>query len=390
MHIGPQSGKFAVVHNFGLPITHMFNWNLDSISHTPETYYASNTYWGANRNPGVIDWSGNFSVFNGGYLFFPGQYIGNLELFTAPDDGNYGRPGTTYCGQAIVESVELTWAWGAEQSLIQQVNFAANGCVASRNRFLNDTTIENPSKMCGLQIQWVINNESPVPGDYTQIYNVQQATLSLSATNPEYVNSSTGCCTHRRPGNIDWTLALNMTDNRSVLFTREDLLAFRLWNSPTDFWQLLYGIFGGSSNVVANRQTGEIQSQVANFSMKGISKTGTLVGDVTHYIGAIPTILWPAPLSTIDVPGKPGKPSGTQNGADVDVSWAAPGQGGSVDGYTIWAGDGVDFACVASTSGTSGTDEGLPALGNYYYRVAGYNVWGQGEFSDVSDVVTVS
>ena len=64
MFEGPQSGKFAIIHEEGLPITHMFNWNLD-ISHTPETYYASNTRWGADRNPGVIDWTGNFSVFDG-------------------------------------------------------------------------------------------------------------------------------------------------------------------------------------------------------------------------------------------------------------------------------------------------------------------------------------
>ena len=76
--------------------------------------------------------------------------------------------------------------------------------------------------MCGLQLEWG-KTESPV---FSLIDNVEQAVLTLQATNPSYVNSSTGCCTHRRPGNIDWTLALTLTDHRSVTFTRNDLLTF--------------------------------------------------------------------------------------------------------------------------------------------------------------------
>ena len=103
MFFGPQSGKFGVIHDNGAAITHMFNWVLDSINHSPETYYSSNTLWGANRNPGVIDWTGNFSLFDGNYIIFPGQFFNCMEFFTAPISGVYGNPGTVYCGQAIVE-----------------------------------------------------------------------------------------------------------------------------------------------------------------------------------------------------------------------------------------------------------------------------------------------
>ena len=393
MYQGPQSGKFGIIHNEELPITHMFNWTFDTISHTPETYYASNTLWGPDRNPGVIDWTGNFSLFDGRYIIFPGQFLKCLEFFTAPSTGVYGNVGQTYCGQGIVDSTVLTWAWGAEQSLTQVVNFSANGCLANRNRVIDDTTIRTPDKMCGLQLQYALGDGVP---SWVLFENIQQAVLTMESNNPTYVNSSTGCCTHRRPGNINWTLALTLTDHRTVTYSRTDLLSFRLYNSATTFWELVFGIFSGTSGVIANRQTGEIQQQVANFSMKALSDNGVgHIGWGTDPLSA--PYIWPPVATTNTVPGPPTGVSGSESTPyNVSVGWTAPSTGDAPTGYTVWASlDGVDFAVVGCSASDSYLDIGLPTLRqgesdyDVYYKINAFNAQGQGPFSAVSAAVNV-
>lgn len=377
MFQGPQSGKFGVIHNEAAPITHMFNWVLDSINHSPETYYASNTLWGPNRNPGVIDWSGNFSLFDGDYIIWAGEFLKCLEFFTAPTTGVYGNPGTTYCGQGIVESVALTWAWGAEQSLTQVVNVAANGCIASRDRVIDDTVVETPAKMCGLQLHMAIDDP---PTAWGIIDNVQQAVLTMSAANQPFVNSSTGCCTHRRPGNLDWTLALTMTDHRAVLISRENVPSFRLYNTTTTFWELVYSIFMSKTGITADRQTGAIQSQVVNYQMKAISDT--TMGEI---IAPDTTTLWPPVATLLSTPDAPTAVAGTPTGNDVSVGWTPPAGGEAPTSYTIWASqDGVDFACVGCSASSPYVDVGVPATTELFYKVAGANAQGQGPFSVMS------
>ena len=391
MYQGPQSGKFGIIHNEALPITHMFNWTFDTISHTPETYYASNTLWGPDRNPGVIDWTGNFSLFDGRAIIFPGQFLKCLEFFTAPTTGVYGNVGQTYCGQGIVDSVVLTWAWGPEQSLTQVVNFSANGCLANRNRVIDDTTIRTPDKMCGLQLQYGLT-ETP---SWTLFENIQQAVLTMESTNPTYVNSSTGCCTHRRPGNINWTLALTLTDHRTITYSRYDLLSFRLYNAPTTFWELAYAIFSGTSGVVANRQTGEIQQQVANFSMKALSDNS--VGSIAWGTSGGLQNYWPPVATTETVPDAPTAVSGSESTPyNVSVGWTAPAGGAAVTGYTVWASlDGVDFAVVGCSASDSYLDIGLPELRqgqteyDVWYKINAFNARGQGPFSAISAAIEI-
>jgi hypothetical protein len=391
MFFGPQSGKFAVVHDGLTAITHMFNWNIDSHSHTPETYYASNTKWGASRNPGVMDFTGNFSLFDGNYIVFPGDFFKCIEFFTAPTSGVYGNPGSTYCGQGIVESNVITWAWGPEQSLTQQINIAANGCLATRDRTLDDTNISTPAKMCGLKLQWTVE---PTPSTWLEIENAQQAVLTMTASNPSFVNSSTGCCTHRRPGNIDWTLAVTYTDHRAFIIVRESPYSFRLFNTPTTFWELSYAIFGSVTGITADRQTGAIQTQVANFMMKAIED------ETMGYIrppGGNPSgvdDLWPPVPTLLTVPTVPTIGTAVQEGGayNVDVTWT-PESSGDATGYTIWASyDDIDFACVGCSVSSPYKDIGVPPTATsypMYYKVSAFNAQGQGEFSE-SVTATVS
>jgi hypothetical protein len=217
----------------------------------------------------------------------------------------------------------------------------------------------------------------------------------MESTNPTYVNSSTGCCTHRRPGNINWTLALTLTDHRSITYTRNDLLSFRLYNSPTTFWELAFAIFSTTSGVVANRQTGEIQQQVANFSMKALS--ANTVGHIGWGTTGGLQKYWPPVATTETVPGPPSAVSGTESTPyNVSVGWTAPSTGGVASGYTVWASlDGIDFAVVGCTATDSYLDLGLPELRtgqsdyDVYYKINAYNQYGQGPFSPISAAVNV-
>ena len=385
MFEGPQSGKFGVIHNLDLAITHMFNWSLDNVSHTPETYFASNTKFAPNRNPGVVDWGGNFSLYDGAYIIFPGEFLYCLEMFTAPTSGVYGNVGNTWCGQAIVESVTLNWAWGAEQSLTQQVVIAANGDIAQRNRVIDDTGTASPNKMCGLAPTWAIDNP---PTAWSTIENVQSMALTFTSANQPFVNSSTGCATHRRPGNLDWTLAITFTDHRVVTFTREQVRSFRLYNSTTTYWELVYSIYAGMSNIVADRESGAIQAATANWSMKAFG-----AATLGHIANPATVNVWPPVASATSVPDAPTSPAAADaGGQDMNVTWTAPAGGVTPVGYTVWASvDGIDFACVGCNTDTSYTDVGLqPNAVGYYYKIAAYAANGQGPFSTVSTVTPLA
>jgi hypothetical protein len=397
MFEGPQSGKFGVLHADTLPITHMFNWTIDSIDHSPETYYASNTLGAPDRNPGVINWTGNFSVFDGKYLIFPGQFLYSLEMFTAPRSGVYGNTGPTYAAQAIVESNTITWAWGEEQSLTQVINIAGNGCILGRERVIDDLGTLTPAKMCGLQLQTAFGAAAT---PWQTLNNIQQAVLTVTSANQPFVNSSTGCCTHRRPGNIDWTLALTYTDHRIITIARTDLVSFRTWISPTQYWDFIYGIIMSASNIVADRQSGSIESQVGNFQMKALSGEGTR-GSISYFNGTAPVAIWPPVATTNTVPGPPqtvaaGLNVGDNN--DVDVTWSVPVTGDPATAYSIWASpDGIDYSCIGydSVPDLAYTDVGvgqysLPGGTDWWYKVAGINAQGQGEFSAPDGPLTVT
>ncbi|GAG21902.1 unnamed protein product, partial [marine sediment metagenome] len=162
------------------------------------------------------------------------------------------------------------------------------------------------------------------------------------------------------------------------------------------------GIFSGTSGVVANRQTGEIQQQVANFSMKALSANS--IGNISW--GTDPLThpdndVWPPVPTTDTVPGAPTAVSGNESTPyNVSVGWTAPPvgvePGDDITGYTVWASlDGIDFAVVGCSDSDSYLDIGLPELRagevNYdvYYKINAFNAQGQGPFSDVSAAIEI-
>ena len=164
-------------------------------------------------------------------------------------------------------------------------------------------------------------------------------------------------------------------------------------------------MFVGTSGVVANRQTGEIQQQVSNFSMKALSanSVGHIAFGTAATIGLPANIWWPPVPTTNTTPGTPTVVAGSQEGAavyNVDLTWTAPPTGvepgDDIVGYTIWASlDGVDFAVVGCSADTSYKDVGVPPVvggADYdiWYKINAFNAQGQGPFSDISAAINIS
>lgn len=294
---GPRSGKFGIV-QVGSPLaaaTPMFNWTLiDDMA--PEVYYASNTRGGAQRQAGVEDFQGSFNLYSGfpivGALpILPGTKL-SVELFTAPDTGIYGNPGTIYFGNIIVDSVSIAWQWQPTASLVTTVNFSAISCLQTKTGVIDDLSLLTPAKMCGLPLEYSIDDgQAWLPWD-----NVVNLSLNLTVGNQPIVNSSTACCTNRNAGNVDWGIVATEQECSEQFPKGTEDLRVKLYDTATTFWDIKWGFVRGYTNLTVNRQTGQIITRDLNIDMNAIS--GQEIGVIT-----MPNTLiyWPPVPTTVTV-----------------------------------------------------------------------------------------
>lgn len=290
--MGVHSGKFGVVHKIvdsnRSAVEYIRNWSLED-TQAPESYYASNTRGGQFANQGVFDNTGSFSGFGGDPLLFPGDLF-EFEGYTAPDTDVYNTAGDIYKLSAIVESLTITWGWGASQTLGWSIDFAAasSGLSIESGAAILDDAVTVPEKMCGLVVEYT--DDTDAPAAYAPWGNVITATLTFTAANQPYVNSSTGCNTYRKPGNLGWTL--------SLVEQRQDQLQAKgtqhRWKIYTDFagdeaWILEYGMITGYTGLTVDRETGGIIQKTVNVTMQG--SNGTTLGQITRPSGAA---VWPS------------------------------------------------------------------------------------------------
>lgn len=295
---GPRSGKHGLgLYGAGTVYQALRNWVLNHTS-TPEDYVHSGTAGGHDRVGGVFDANGTFDQFGGTPVQFPGDtftFIG----FEGPDTGVYGQSGNALTLPSIVDSLTINWDWAPGGRLSMSTTFSANGCLDTEtsSSYTNDdpSLYGCPTRMCDLSI-WAqrvcdangIGSQGSGSGEtggaLTRLDNLASATLTFTADNQTVVNSSTYCCTERRPGNVDWTLAIVDQENY-VQFQESDIYLFKLYVNATLFWELAWGIFTGVDNVNVNRETGEIISKTNNFAMKGLLCCGA--GDTAPDMGYI-------------------------------------------------------------------------------------------------------
>ena len=268
-----HSGKFGVVNGQST----VFNWAFDRTT-TLQRGRASNTNNGSARRKGIKDWKGSFS----NYLAIPTVLPGDIfafKGFTAPDDDGItsgSDVGVCYEGNAIIDSVVITWNWETGALLQTVHNFSGHGPYTKTSaEYTDDTDPEMPSVLdCA---KWEFVNMGPEgAGDSAGSGDdswdeIVSATLTITADNVTKVNSSTAGWTERKAGPIDWTLQVVMDDNDtdSIGFDQDDNLALKLYVDDTQFWHLKWGMVGEFTGLVVDNDTGALIRQTANISMNG-------------------------------------------------------------------------------------------------------------------------
>jgi hypothetical protein len=264
MTSGPRSGKHGAVHApFGTAVDAIDNWVLTE-NNTPEDQVHSASAGGHNRSAGVSDWTANFSGFGGAPAFFPGDRV-DLRLFTSPDTGVYGSNGREYSGFGYVDQLTIDWDWTAGGSIKYSAQVSADGCLATALVDAIDTLSECKYRMCTLVPQVATTCVAP---SFVPWPNVKSASLTITADNQMFANSSTACCTFRQAGNIDWTFDVVDEETDRFLVTG-DFYDIKFFVSPTLFWRLQFGIAIGIGNLNVNVTTGEIISKSNMVQMSG-------------------------------------------------------------------------------------------------------------------------
>jgi len=262
------SGKYGAV---GGSFDTIRRWTLSEVT-TPAEFRTSNTLSGTGRREGVYDYNGVIEGYAGVPPYMPSEYF-DLELFTAPTTGARGASGISHeATNAIVESVTINWNWGTCQLLDWSLAFAAGEPLAI-NHTTNttvDAVVPDPPIICGTKVTLTTND--------TVWPNIVTASLTITANNPTYVNSSTQCTTGRRPGIIDWNAAIveQATGPNATLSKATCLLTevggdtvLRLWVDATTYWDLTWAHLMSITDLEANDDTGDIIQQTNNFAMNG-------------------------------------------------------------------------------------------------------------------------
>lgn len=258
--MGVHGGKFAAIDGK----RSVRQWTVND-GHTPAKGIASNTLNGPMRRPGVQDWTGNYNAFGAQPELMPGDPFSFIG-YTAPDNDVSGV-GQTYAGDALVENVVISWNYQNGELISHVVNFGGHLALVSGSSSVEDTSDPDAFEVCGTKLQWA----PALTGVYVDLDNILSMQLTLSCALQTYVNSSTLCWTGRKPGPIDWTLAITQQDNVRLgsMFDKGDRIKLKLFINATEFYELTWGQVRDFSGITADRETGAILQRTINVDMDG-------------------------------------------------------------------------------------------------------------------------
>jgi hypothetical protein len=283
--MGTHSGKFGAANG----ISTLRNWVINELSQ-PKQFAASNTRGAHGRRAGIKDWNGSYGAYGGSPLILPGETF-SFEGYTAPDDDVEGSTGAVYSGDAVIESVAITWDWRGSNIISHTANFSGAGPLTETTDIITDISDPDAPPITGARIEFDgIGSEGSGSGSGSELC-VATATLTLSAPSQTFVNSCTGGYTGRRSGNLDWTLSIVMDENRrsEIPFDIGDDIALRLFIDADRFWRLKWGHVRDFSGLTVDRETGTIISQTCNIDMNGF-----LGGAIGEIISPDAVQWWPA------------------------------------------------------------------------------------------------
>ena len=261
-----RSGKHGTVEGDSGVYHQIRNWVLAD-SNTPQDRVSSATRGGHTRRLGVGDWTGSFVGFGGlpPLEVFPGENV-NLQLFAGPTSGVFGDTGLKYYGPSIIDSLSITWDFTPGGDVQWTANFSANGCLATDTDDIVETPEQCVSRMCPLHID--VNDYCADDAVWTEWPNVKSMTLTFTADNQSYSNSSTNCCTYREAGNLDWILEV-IDEDAAEYLVKDTAYRFRIYDTATTYWQVGFGLFHSMSDLNVDVFTGVIKSKTNTIAMNG-------------------------------------------------------------------------------------------------------------------------
>jgi hypothetical protein len=261
--MGVHSGKFGVVNGMST----VRNWNITDELSNPK-FTASNTAGGTGRKTGIDAWTGSFGYFGATPTVMPGESF-TFKGYCAPDNDTLAGVGTNVTGTALIDSVVISWNWTNGDIISAVANFSGHLGLTENlaAAAIADATTPDAPAACGTKIEYSSDGVT-----YTELANLTQATLTISAANQSYVNSGTSCGTGRKPGPIDWSLSITQQEQANIL-TNGNNYFLKCWIDGVNFWHLKWGKYKGRSNLSVDMESGAIISHVKNFEMNGYNTT---------------------------------------------------------------------------------------------------------------------
>lgn len=268
-----HSGKFAAVNGK----SSLGSWSVND-SQTSAVIKASNTNNGTARRVGVRAWTGTYKQYIDVPEVMPGESFTFLG-FTCPED-DISTDGGIVSGTAIVDSIVVTWNWETGEPINIVTNFSGDLAITydTDTAPVDATDLTAPS-LCGILPKYV--KYSGTAATDTTLANITQASLTISAGNASYVNSSTACNTGRKAGPID--LQLSLTEQNTE--QHEDLQIgtewqFKLYTTDTRFWWIKTGLIEGYSNFTVDRESNAMISRNLDISWNAVPLDGHSTGAI--------------------------------------------------------------------------------------------------------------
>lgn len=280
--MGLHGGRYAVVDGF----SNARNWTVTETS-APKTYVNSATRAGTGRKKGPKDWSGSFSTHGHTPIVMPASYF-TFTGYTAPTSGLRNSVGVTYSGSAIVDQVAISWNFESGDILGIQYSFSGNGALTEGTGTYVDTGAPDvTSVLDGAKIQRVIKGG----GAAATLDYVTTCTLTITAANQTAVNSTTLPWTLRKPGPIDWTMALAVQNDSKAALGLEpgEDYEWKLYVDATLYYWLKWGHVQDFSGLNCDVESGAIISCTVNVGMAG---GGAALGSIR--LPGASTDWWPA------------------------------------------------------------------------------------------------
>lgn len=253
------------------------NWAVNMLGN-PKTFVASNTKTGTGARKGARDWNGSFSAYGGAPAIMPGDEF----TFTGHEGADAGD--ATWSGQAIVDQVALSINFGTQDIIAYTVNFSGNGELVEGTGAGTDATYPTAPPAEEAAVSFIYGGSV---GGAVEITDVTQLTLTLSAANIAYVNSSTvennSVWTKRRAGPKNWTCSIARENSAGLGSTPiGHYLELLITAGTGNDWVLRYGTLGDSSNLTVDIETGAIIALTHNITMNIAPHDEATVGTVTH------------------------------------------------------------------------------------------------------------